>query len=81
MPNQERDIYAEIDLEDLHGPSAETTIPIDVQDDQVALGTNADDSSRGVLPGKSDEVSNLMQPLIIHRIQEMILTIHSYRNY
>jgi hypothetical protein len=55
---EDYDIYNEIDLEDLHGPAAAQTIPLDVQDtDAVVNGDKETTSAKGVMPGISAEVS------------------------
>jgi transcription initiation factor TFIIH subunit 1 len=55
---EDYDIYNEIDLEDLHGPAAAQTIPLDVQDtDAVVNGDKETTSAKGVMPGRSAEVS------------------------
>ncbi|RSH88965.1 RNA polymerase II transcription factor B subunit 1 [Saitozyma podzolica] len=53
---EDYDIYNEIDLEDLHGPAAAQTIPLDVQDtDAVVNGDKETTSAKGVMPGRSAE--------------------------
>ncbi len=50
-------IYNEIDYEELRGPTASSTITLDVQDGQDAMkGEEEGNRMRGIMPGKSDEV-------------------------
>jgi hypothetical protein len=51
------DIYDEIEYDELRGPEAPSTIPLDVQDDQDMIdGSDEDNVVRGIMPGKSEEV-------------------------
>lgn len=54
------ELYNEIDLEDLHGPAQDVTIPLNVQDRQSFFegqGT-IEDTSRGIMNGKTEEVGS-----------------------
>jgi hypothetical protein len=52
------DIYDEIDYDELRGPAAVDTISLDVQEvDESANGNGEDRRVRGIIPGKSDEVT------------------------
>ncbi|KAK4688710.1 transcription initiation factor TFIIH subunit 1, partial [Tremellales sp. Uapishka_1] len=50
------DIYGEIELDDLRGPAAPSTIPLDVQNASSLMDAqnDEDDGSRGILPGKTN---------------------------
>lgn len=54
--NEQDDIYNEIELEDLRGPAVDTTIRLDVQD-QEDQTNDEDNTARGIIAGKSPDVS------------------------
>ncbi len=54
---QDTDIYDEIDLEDLHGPAAPTTIALDVQGGDVVAERRDGAAVKGIIPGSEPAVS------------------------
>lgn len=71
---QDLDIYGEIDLEDLHGPAEPTTIALEVGDADEAVNGDTSGPGKGVINGKTDEVSCNFSSLI-HRSHPSITNV------